>query len=362
MNVEVVRYHPALRWQVLALGIHLWSKRPRLNAAYLHWKYESNPYSDRPRIYVATVDDKVVAMRGMYGGHWITDDPSREVPCICAGDLVIAPEYRNRSLFTQIMRVSQDDLADAGFEYVFSLSASRVTQLGSLAMGWRSAGTLLTKKWSARRDTRSRRRIRPVRTISKRWHPFGSFDSAGHRSSKRAASPLSASRTPRPDEMSRLATQLGDGRLRHAKEPQFFAWRFGNPLSEYRFLFWDDPELAGYIVLSSPRSGRRSKISVVDWEACDIDVFRELMATALRWGDFDDVTILTPPLPQKLSDGLTDIGFRDVAPSRNVTDFRPTVLVKPVRDECADEPWELAGRNPLNLGDWDYRMIFSDSF
>ena len=50
--------------------------------------------------------------------------------------------HRNRELVTLIMKAAFEDLAKRGYRHVFNLSAGLVTVMGSLAMGWKSAGTL----------------------------------------------------------------------------------------------------------------------------------------------------------------------------------------------------------------------------
>ncbi|HKZ41902.1 MAG TPA: hypothetical protein VJ044_13135, partial [Candidatus Hodarchaeales archaeon] len=49
----MANYQPEFKKQVVELQKHLWSPSAALNAAYLEWKYERNPYLDTPLIYLA---------------------------------------------------------------------------------------------------------------------------------------------------------------------------------------------------------------------------------------------------------------------------------------------------------------------
>src|SRR5262249_30257373 len=90
---------------------------------------------------LALEDGMPVGMRGFYGARWqIGSGPPRIVPC--AADLVIAPAHRNRGLFGLISRHAEEVLASEGYPCLFSLSASPVTRIGSLALGWTVAGAL----------------------------------------------------------------------------------------------------------------------------------------------------------------------------------------------------------------------------
>ena len=94
-----------------------------LNAAYLTWKYEQNPYLDEPLIYLALENERVVGMRGFYGTQWQIGRSGQIVVLPCTGDTTIAPEHRNRGLLRQLLRFVQDDEALAAFPYMLSFSA-----------------------------------------------------------------------------------------------------------------------------------------------------------------------------------------------------------------------------------------------
>ena len=84
---RVVPYSPALKPQVIELQKHLWSTYASVNAAILEWKYENNPYLDDVLLYVALCDDRVVGMRGMFGGTWETGALGEQYPGLAAVDL-----------------------------------------------------------------------------------------------------------------------------------------------------------------------------------------------------------------------------------------------------------------------------------
>ena len=70
MSYEIVKYTPEFKGQVVELQKHLWGADVALNAAYLEWKYEQNPYEDTPLIHLALCGGEVVGMIGRFGGRW----------------------------------------------------------------------------------------------------------------------------------------------------------------------------------------------------------------------------------------------------------------------------------------------------
>jgi hypothetical protein len=177
--------------------------------------------------------------------------------------------------------------------------------------------------------------------------------------------------TPRAGPMAALVAELGgDGRIQHVRDRRYLEWRFQNPLSAYRFLYWaGGAELEGYLVLQAPARRLGGVVSIVDWEARDDTVRAGLLDAALAWGRFDDIAVWTDALPATARGLLFDAGFVAAPPAGSIgTAFRtkavrPTVLVKPVRPGAmAPRDWDVDGRSLLDLGSWDLRMIYSDTF
>lgn len=378
MGYEIVKYSPEFKQQVVKLQTHLWSPDVRLNSAYLEWKYERNPYMKAPFIHLALSAGQVVGMRGMRGAKWQIGCPAQTFLAPCAGDLVIAPDHRNRGLVAKIMEAAADDLADSGYTYVFNFSAGLATQLGSLTTGWRSVGPLETARFRGLR-TRGREytsHLRFVRRIAKRLlvflvarkQPFYFLDNNSAQRRGEAGRYVYVEQAPRPEAMAELVERIeSDGRMRQVRDQEYFAWRFQNPLSRYRFFFWGDAALEGYLVLRTSVHGKR--VSIVDWEATNIKVRADLLQAVIQWGEFDKLTLWTATLPTEVKTLLHNAGFSTVGKTESigrahsVRASRPTVLLRAVRrDMLKEADWVIAHRRLLDLENWDLRMIYSDNY
>lgn len=125
-----------------------------------------------------------------------------------------------------------------------------------------------------------------------------------------------------------------------------FAWRFQNPRSRYRFLFWGAERLEGYLVLRvsiQPERVRGAGVEIVDWEASSAGVRAGLLQAAIQGGRFDRLTTWSATLPDEVQTLLRDTGFRPIEGRGGLARFRPTVLVRPVRDEMLNGDWACAG-------------------
>ena len=354
MNYEIVKYHPEFRSQVLELQSHLWGPDVALNAAYLEWKHEHNPYVETPLIYMALCGGQVVGMRGMFGAKWQIGHPSQTFFGPCAGDSVIAPDHRNRGLYRKLTMAALNDLTNSGHTYVFSLSANKIAYCGSLAMGWCGIGTL---------QVMHRRSVDGLSSVSsaEEPHPFYFLDRNAAGSQGEASPYVSVEPTPRPEALAELVARIGgDGRMRHVRDQQYFAWRFQNPRAVYRFLFWEDARLEGYLILRKWVYTDRVGVRIVDWEATNAQVRTDLLQAAIRWGEFAELTIWCATLPNEAKALLQMTGFKQLEDKGGMTRYLPTVLVRPVRDEMLKGDWVFAGRRLLDLDNWDLRMIYSD--
>jgi GNAT superfamily N-acetyltransferase len=351
---EVILYAPCFKERVAALQTSLWSPDTRLNRQYLEWKYERNPYVTTPLIYLAVRDGDVLGMRGFYGACWELGEPTESRTIPCAGDFCVAAEHQGSGLHSAIMAAALPDLAERGYPYVFSLSAGRVTRAASLLTGWKSGGgvEVLELCVPAAADSIAR----PSETFA-RWDEVcaGPWSLAGG-----SAVP---SREPRPEEMADLAARLRrDDRACHVHDRQFFAWRFENPLSQHRFLFYERDGLEGYVVLAASTWRVEPRVNLLAWQAADAEVATELLRAVIARGGFARLLVWSRFLSESRQRSLVDAGFVDADPKPGLRSWRPRFMVRPTEEQCLDSEWIIAGKRLLDLDGWDLQMLDSDGY
>lgn len=132
---KIVSYDPAHKEKVAVLQTHLWTRDVGLATRYFRWKYEENPYSKEPLIYLAFQGSELVGMRGFYGAKWELGQPREVHTVLVADDFVISPQHRDRGLVTLIMNAAFEDLAQRGHKHVFNLSGGRGHRIGLAGHG-----------------------------------------------------------------------------------------------------------------------------------------------------------------------------------------------------------------------------------
>ncbi len=380
---EIVRYSPEFKDQIVKLQTHNWGPDLALNAAYLEWKYERNPYQRVPLIHLALCGGAVVGMRALFGAMWEVGTPSQTVLAPCASDLVIAPAHRNRGLLSRMTVTAVSDLADSDHKYILNLSPSPITYVSFLAMGWRDIAPLETMHWETRRGAvlrhvfgysgwlhalspafrraRAAARKRVMGSSPRQSRAFASLDFKAAKRGHAATPNVAVDQRPRPEAMAELVDRIGsDGRMRHVRDLRYFTWRFQNPRSAYRFLFWQGARLEGYLILRRALDSVRNVVSIVDWEATDAQVRADLLQAAITWGNFAAMNIWSATFPDEVKALLGRSGFKHVDAPTSIARTRPAMLVRPVCVQVPPGEWVVADRRLLDLSSWDLRMIYSD--
>ncbi len=312
----------------------MWCPDLAQNSAYLDSKYCENPYSvGEPIIYLALCEGRVVGMRSAAGTCWERGQPSGVMRGLSSTDAVVHPDHRCHGLLQAMTTMMLSNLSDGTeYEYDFTFSVNQFLTAQLLKSGWRSAGSLGwvtvqpspgdTPRWRGLAHTL------PVLPSMYRWlHShvrrgiassspalallFGSLDLTATDASPAGVSHIRVEKAPRPSDMAALVEGVGaDGRMRHVRDEGFYAWRFRNSLSKYRFLFWEKDDLEGYLVLQAPASPKGNDwVTIVDWEAKSPQVWAELFRVAMRLVRSSVLTIWSATIHEETKALLDENGF-----------------------------------------------------
>jgi GNAT superfamily N-acetyltransferase len=354
-DYEIRKYDLQFKNQLLQLQAHHWGRDNARNAAYFEWKYERNPYMEMPSIFLALKDEVVVGMLGMYGAKWEFGKDRQISFCPCPADVVVHPAHRRKGLFKRLMLAQFQDLTARGFVHTFALSAGTMSYPGLISLGWKSIGSIETmRRHQEQNFKRPLQKLKAaLRLPEPRKKPFFSLDQV---SGKRG---IVIQKTARPEQMSQLVKRLSyDGRIRHVRDAPYFAWRFQNPFSQYRFLFYGSNVLDGYLVLQASYDSCKSSATIVDWEASTLEIRIELIQAALECGLFEDLFAWSAMLSDDVRVVLRDLGFKPVSTTGGNHDS--PVLVRPLQDIENKENWKLGHYCLFDRSSWDLRWVYSD--
>jgi hypothetical protein len=349
-DVEVVVCGHERRADALGLLARVWTADPDVNRAYWAWKYDRNPAAIGQSFYVALAGDRVVGVRGFNGARWEVGGSDLAVWAPCAGDTAIARDYESRGVFRAIMAQAEAGLRADGIGYTFNLSAGPAVFLRSLRAGWLPVGTY--DVWQ-----------RPGRVRESDpagADPFDTLDGAAIRVAG-TEDCITVEARPRAEAMAALIRRAPPSRrIRRLRDAAYFAWRFENPLSRYRFLCYEGAGLEGYVVVRAGRYSGTDRVKIIDAEAASPAVLARLLDATVRLFGAWDLEIWTASLRPEVRVLLRDAGFAERAPPVPAPRHRRALLVKATDPRLPPDRWTLGPYPLLDPGSWDLRMMWSD--
>ncbi|MEQ9619074.1 MAG: GNAT family N-acetyltransferase [Deltaproteobacteria bacterium] len=371
MNYEFIRYDGSYDEKIYDFQKQHWSIDSDLNKSYFRWKYFENPFSESPKIYLVLSEGKLIAFRGMYDTEWQIGGSSDNFKALCASDLVIHPEYRNKGIYQELMRFVLRDLNERGYRYLLNFSANTVNYIGSLAMGWKSIGkiTVLEKNLNKRRSFPAKvagsllRKAGISEFISRRAKPGIRTIEDIHKNTKALPHHILLDKNPKPEEMASLVSKLEPRKkITLIRKPDYFRWRYRNPFSGFLFLYWQEKELKGYLVAQTRlhRESHDRKFNIVEIEAINSSIKIELIKCLASILDLGRLSIWANMLEQSSLKALKSDGFEEERPRRSVADHLSTLLV--INTERENDKVEFRDLNLANMKNWDLKMIYSDNY
>jgi GNAT superfamily N-acetyltransferase len=361
---DIVRYTPKYRNQILSLQQRLWGRDLRAISEYFEWKHERNPYGNEPLVYLALCGDAVVGMRGFLRGEWQVGSTKQRVSAVTAGDTAVQAAHESRGIFRRIMRFAMTDLKQRGFTCMLNLGASPATYFRSLRDGWVAIQA-----------------FDPVRTETGIWQKV---DQLHHkivgipglwrmedndllyrlvrrkRRHPKSRVPLSVSSSARPLEMAEfILSGAPDKRITQRRDARYLKWRFADPFASFHFLYWDDGDLKGFLVLEQRRHRSFGHVKIADWQAADEVIRRALLECAIEFANPAAISIWTGSRSESEIRLLGEAAFRRFDDSRGIKRYKPSLLLRTLdADTLPDDRGD-----DVSLTDgsaWNVRMLFCD--
>ena len=373
-SYKIISYRPEYHEQIVGLHEYQRGGDATLRAAYIDWKYVRNPYLREPHIYLAMDGEQVIGIRSFVGAKWQFGSPRQTLVLPMEADTIVAPEHRNQGLVSLMMKTAMKDLGEKGYIYVLSLGSIPRLLMSDMKRGWQSIGPLGALQFKGV-DTASQPKPLPhVRALLRKSRlavalyrklrkpasasPGGRFDRLDHVCDQKGGKlgrHISVAKSPRIAAMVHLKSELvRDPRIRHVQDEEYYTWRLQNPASHYRYLFWDDSKLQGYLILQATRFSIGPSVALVDWCASSDEIRAELIRVAIQLTHGQDLFTWSATLSEAERGTFEDAGFR---PLPEGSTNNPWIAAAcPVR-ETLDQQWCLGDQRLLDIKNCDFRLL-----
>jgi len=372
-GMKLARYEPCLKEGITFLQRRLWSTDPAMNARFFDWRYGEAVPGGESIVLLLLKDGAPIAMRALHGAQWQAGAGTPPRLVFLADDLVIQEEFEGRGLFAVLTAAVRAEMAARGHDYFLSLSALRVTRHQSLKFGAIPVGPVQ----AIGRLRASVRCLDGIRGVAARspfvwryssrvaaWEHAAAF--FGRMDAVKAPSRSVASNTdfvvetsPRVAEMAELVATLPcDGRIRRVRDVRYFAWRYANPLHEYRCVYAErNGRLCGFLVVERALSDLANlrRCHIADWDADTAEVSADLLRFVLEVGRPVELVAWRESGGVAERNALESSGFRPIDAEQTKRGL-PSILVWPVDPAADPQRLCLGGRSLLDLANWDLRL------
>ncbi|MBW1785269.1 MAG: hypothetical protein JRK53_01420 [Deltaproteobacteria bacterium] len=349
---DIRHFRPTDVSQVIRLQRHLWGDDLDSNLSYFKWKYEDNPYADKPLGIVALHNGKVVGFRGFPASIWNVPASNRQLRILHSGDSVVDPDHRLKGLFI-IMGDFAASEYESAYDVFLNTSASKNSAPGYVKTGF---GPLITKKYLTRYNTINL----ATKYIFNKFNDDYIENNPEHSEYDR----FIVSPSPIPEAMSAVVSSMSyhSKKISLLKDIKFFKWKFNNKRDNFHFYFYRESDaILGYMVIRSYSRLRRGLI--FDYAAVDERILEQLVHFIARSKRYNVLTILDA-FPEK---GFGEILRRMKFTSdsllgkieKRVTGEWP-IFVKPIKAHCEEKDWFVQGLDIRKFQNWAISSVCSD--
>ncbi len=359
-DIQIIPYRPEFRGRVAELRSSVLGHSPAENELYIDWKYERNPFPDATVLYLAVAGERVIGMRGMFGTKWEFAS-SNVIAMSQDADVIVVPDHRGQGIYRAMDKAALAHMAEKGVSHMISMSSNAVNRAAAAHLGWTTvAGYEFARRkvrgWPFRPELTGRLDVAIRRRLHSGLLGKGQFHYFDRRGNANSGSTWSGSQVD-PDSLSQVFERSTRTRpIRPIQSSEYLTWRYRNPIAEYRFLYSGRDPVDGYLVLGKANPWH---LWIVDMQANDADVARDLLASAIKRASWAALDLWTVSLAKPQADLLEEFAFRKLQPNTSPA-TEGVFMVRPTA--VGDMSLMLGGVSLKDIDNWDLRMITSDAY
>ncbi|GEM_PF-6168708 len=233
-NVSIKRYEPKQKDDLidfLSLGLNWKDLSHKDRKEMFEWRYEKNPYIDKPLNFLAMHDGTIVGHRGFVVQRFSAGDGSHLMVTPC--DSLVHPDHRKRGIFSKLVDGSNKGVSEIPSLSMFlSLSPTETTVKVTKEYGFHPIGR------------------------KKKLYRFSLFSMLGTEIDHQMINEEGSTRTvisknvEVEDIVDLMSRHSDDGKITNHRDEDFYRWRFGEYPGDIVYLYcWEGEELVGYLSL-----------------------------------------------------------------------------------------------------------------
>ncbi len=238
------------------------------------WKYEKNPYVEKPLCYLAFDGETIVGHRGFVLQKFFTGEEDYLIGT--PGDSMVHPDHRRKGIFSKLVDFSTEDIVNRSMIDIFtSLSTTRATTKATERYGYVPVG-----------ERKKLYRFSMKKLFQAKYK--SGIDLNTRISGEERGFTIETTNELKIDDIVELMkTSTNDKKLRNLRNREFYRWRFEEYPKDLIYLYiWDQNDLKAYLSIEKDnilfRGFDLEYYSLLEYGYGDIKLFKELIQTLTK--------------------------------------------------------------------------------
>ena len=362
VDTELRKYHPKFKEQLidfLGTGMSWEELSDKKRKELFEWKYEKNPYTEKPLCFLALHDDKVVGHRGFVAQKFRSkkDEHLFAIP----GDSMVHTDYRRLGIFSDLVEFSNNDIIyNSDVDLFLSLSTTKATTEATKRYGYVPVG-----------ERKKLYRFSIKNIFNYRYND--GIDLNKTISSKKTGHTIEITDEVKKEDMIDLMDSYKkDKKLKNLRDEEFYRWRFEECPNDHIFIyFWNRDELEAYVSMEKdkfPFFGLNlDYYSLLEYGYTEIRIFEELVKTLTKKLSLPFIMSYIFTRKEEEISTLRDHGFKgsdsyliNSLQNRGLLDEEglPGILVRPASKKVGDKDFYLDNTDTRKEKNWS--LFWSD--
>jgi hypothetical protein len=352
---EILPYCVERLYEVVVLMHDLWKGHPDLNVSYFKWKYDDNPYSEKPLGIMALKDGRVVGFRGFFASKWYLDEDNKNIFSVLSpGDTCIHPQHRKVGLSVAMGLKAVDEYSN---QYRFFLNTSSTK---NSAPGYQKMG------YFAIADKSRLMCYNPLLIFLKRFLRLVKIETKNAKTEFKTGDhdDIQVTVNSYPEEMFELVSnnRLKSVKIRLYQDLEFYKWRFNDPRNKHLFFYLKkNAKLCAYLVMVLKDTNRNGII--VDYAFKDKQQLDKLIKLSISKFRFTVFSVFNQGIDAEVAQILIKNGFK----SNTFLELRQVkkeglwpYFVRPIKEDISDIDWMVNGYDVRKIENWELKGICMD--
>ncbi len=346
---EIIKYSTEYKKDLLDLLKFLWTHLDQPDQKeFFEWRYEKNPYTQDPFIYIAIHNQKVVGCRAFVVQRFVYGK-SKEIKVFSPADAIVHPQYRRKGILSRLNKAFFEDKANfyPGNKLILNLSSNQYSTPVCLKQQWKETNGI--KSFCIKASLLNYILIKTG---------FKKVRQQENSLIKKQTYKIKITHKLKSAEISSLINHCRNPeKISNIRDADYFNWRYFYETESYTFIYYyQNNILKGYLIIKKLTD---TQYKIWEYATAEPGILKRMIKAVMHQKTIPFLRSWALSADDKYL--MKKCGF--IAAPVKLWNFlgkkRLPVLVRPVKPEINDHDFFIDGIDIKNINNW--QIFLADS-